>query len=497
MIVAFQAWIYETFPSLDGIMVTRILRVHTRSVNWMTNEQSSAVKLEGPDCFSNPKIEICDLERWKVKWTERTIEDAGTSEKSVSSVLQLMDSSIRQAHSSDDDDNFVAPTPRWSELSAHEKSPVVEGPSVVHHFQEEPQSHGTQRDDASEELRVQVSKLQADNKVLNAVLDEIKSQMSSLNEGKNNKMDDIVQMQACIKSDLMNIRTNMQFLSESVSAMVSSAMDEIIRRSDDRTSERGVGQTEVGDQEHHPAFGSDKAQERVDSIISDVVTETKTVGNEGSPTSEPTSELPVKWVLRPVRVLQFPFVAGWERMKLFKHNDNVVIFEDYKDNVDEVEKSAFMSWFQRAYKPKNKKKFSEEDDSIKPAFLIGSFPIGKSYRDWKVKEGIEPYIKLLSTIMNALGISKKDPDYQEPEAKELNVIIDNTLPQQTNGHDCKIFVVLYVLYIICGGRCSILHRFDANKFRMDIDTMLYRHRQVYTMTVNPSTTMMRELLIIE
>ncbi|CAA2935799.1 sentrin-specific protease 1-like [Olea europaea subsp. europaea] len=462
--------------------------------------------------------------------TERTVEDAGTSEKSVPSVLQLMDSSIRQTHSSDDDDNFVAPPPRRLELSAREKSPVVKGPSAVHHSQEEPQSHGTQRDDA-------------DNKVLKVELDKIKSQMSSLNEGKNNKMDDIVQMQACIKSDLMDIRTNMQFLSESMSAMVSSAMDEIIRRSGNRTSERGVGQTEVGDQEHHPAFGSDKAQEvenvvsnvdrkgngkmdpsddlpffleppsfdfgieyippnvlhskkiqkRVDSIISDVVTATKTDGNEGSSTSEPTSELPVKWILRPVR--------------------------DYKDNVDEVEKSAFMSWFQRAYKPKNKKKFSEEDDSIKPTFLIGSFPIGhslpfggspwadidyvfmpiistnkahwtlsllefrshtlmvfnstgKSYRDWEVMEGIEPYIKVLSALINALGISKKDPDYQEPEVKELNVIIDDTLPQQTNG-------------------------FDASKFRMDIDTLLYKHRQIYTMTVNLPTTIMRKLLIVE
>ncbi|CAA2939439.1 Hypothetical predicted protein [Olea europaea subsp. europaea] len=62
MLVAFQVWIYETFPSLEGIVVTRISRVHPRIVNWIANEQPSTAKLEGPDCFSNPKIMICDLE---------------------------------------------------------------------------------------------------------------------------------------------------------------------------------------------------------------------------------------------------------------------------------------------------------------------------------------------------------------------------------------------------------------------------------------------------
>ncbi|CAA2973351.1 Hypothetical predicted protein [Olea europaea subsp. europaea] len=89
-----------------------------------------------------------------------------------------------------------------------------------------------------------------------------------------------------------------------MSAMISSAMDEIIKRSGDRTTERGVGQTKargVGDQEHHVAGGFDKAQEvenvesigdtkrkeKMDtsddlpfSIISDMVTATKTVENE-------------------------------------------------------------------------------------------------------------------------------------------------------------------------------------------------------------------------
>ncbi|CAA2969462.1 Hypothetical predicted protein [Olea europaea subsp. europaea] len=293
-------------------------------------------------------------------------------------------------------------------------------------------------------------------------------------------------------------------------------MDEIIKQSGDRISEHGVGQKEtpgVGDQEHHWAGRSEKAKEevenvvsnvdrkekgkmdpsddllfsleppsfdlgieftppnvlhseetqkRVDSIISDVVTATKTVENEGSPTVEPTSGLPIKWVLRLSRVLQSPFVAGQERGKLFKHDDNVVFFEDYGDNVNEVNKSAFM---------------------------------GKSYRHWMVLEGIKPNVKVLPALINTLGFSKKDPDYHGPQAKELKVIIDDTLPQQTNGHDCVIFVVLYALYLIRGGRCSIPQKFDASKFKMDIATLLYKHRQVYTKKVNQPT--MGEAIVIE
>ncbi|CAA3005595.1 Hypothetical predicted protein [Olea europaea subsp. europaea] len=457
MLVAFQAWIYEIFPSLDGIVVTKISRVHPCIVNWMADEQPSTAKLEGPDCFSNPKLTSSTKSRRRTKRrTERSVEDADTSRKSVPSVLLSMDSNIGQTHSSDDDDDFVAPPPRRQEPFACEKSPVVEGPTAAHHSQEELRSHGAQRDDIS---------CYVDNKMLKAKFEGIKSHMSSLNEGKTNKMDDIVQMQAYIKSDLMDVRTNMQCISESVSIMISSVMDEIIRRSGDRTSERGVGQTKapgVGDQEHHVASRSNKVQEvenmvlnvdrkekgkmdpcddllfsleppsfdleieftpsnvlhseetqkRVDSIISD-----------GSSTAEPTSKLPVKRVLRPSRVLLSPFVVGQERGKLFKHDDNVVVFEDYKDNVDE------------------------------------------------------------------------DPDYHEPEAKELKVIIDDTLPQQTNSHDCRIFVVLYALYLICGGRCSIPKKFDASKFRMDIVTLLYKHRQVYTKKVNQP--MMEEVLVIE
>ncbi|CAA2964274.1 Hypothetical predicted protein [Olea europaea subsp. europaea] len=216
--------------------------------------------------------------------TERSVEDANTSEKFIPSVLPMMDISIGQAHSSDDNDDFFAllqdgksypPMENPRLLKAHQSLIIFKrSHNLMGHNEMTSQIHQCvlHVDDwsqicrkqhiiinysfyqAFEELRVQVFELQADNKVLKAELDNIKSQMSSLNEGKTNKMDDIIQMQAFIESDLMDIWTNMQFLSEFV------------------TSERGVRQTEalgVGDQEYHVAGGFDKAQE-VEKVVSNV-----------------------------------------------------------------------------------------------------------------------------------------------------------------------------------------------------------------------------------
>ncbi|CAA2996400.1 Hypothetical predicted protein [Olea europaea subsp. europaea] len=58
ILVAFQASIYETFLSLDGIVVTRISRLHPRNLNWMADEQPLVAKLEGPNYFSNPKLKF-------------------------------------------------------------------------------------------------------------------------------------------------------------------------------------------------------------------------------------------------------------------------------------------------------------------------------------------------------------------------------------------------------------------------------------------------------
>ncbi|CAA2935796.1 Hypothetical predicted protein [Olea europaea subsp. europaea] len=134
----------------------------------------------------------------------------------------------------------------------------------------------------------------------------------------------------------MEIRINMQVLSELVSAMISSSMDEIMRWFHHQKSDHGVG-----DKDPLVVEGSDKTE--------------KLSGFQG---------------LRKYCNL----ICSCKR-KLFKHDD-IVVFENYKGHVDDVDSSTFMAWFQRGYKPKTKKKFSDDDGRMKPAFVLGSRPIG-------------------------------------------------------------------------------------------------------------------------
>ncbi|CAA2991419.1 Hypothetical predicted protein [Olea europaea subsp. europaea] len=128
----------------------------------------------------------------------------------------------------------------------------------------------------------------------------------------------------------------------------------------------------------HDDVYSEDIQKQVDFVISDMVTATKSVQVEGSTSPEGRSELPVKWVSRSVRILQSPFVVG--DGKLFKHDNHAIVFEHFKGDVEEVDRSTFMRWFQRGFKSKNKKKFNDEEDKIKPAFVISSFPVG--HKSW-------------------------------------------------------------------------------------------------------------------
>ncbi|CAA3002535.1 Hypothetical predicted protein [Olea europaea subsp. europaea] len=225
------------------------------------------------------------------------------------------------------------------------------------------------------------------------------------------------------------IWTNMQFLSETVSAMIFSSMDEIMKRFDHQKSDHGVGYKDppvVGGSDkteevktvepnvdrkgkgnldssddivlsytlEAPSFDlgvgstqpdilhSEGIQKHVDSVISDVVTTITTIDTEGLKACENIA-------------VSICAVEG----KLFKHDD-IVVFENYKGRVDEVDSSAFMAWFQRGYKPRT-------------------------------------------------------------------------------NHDCRIFVILYALYILREGKESIPHTFNASKCRIDIATLMYKYQEIY------------------
>ncbi|CAA2972990.1 sentrin-specific protease 1-like [Olea europaea subsp. europaea] len=364
----------------------------------------------------------------------------------------VMDIGVREAHITDDDDDFVDPS-RRCEVTSHQETPRAdEGPSGPQHSPNEEQHHGMQGSAVLHDLNVQMSELKSQNKVLTVEMDTIKSQMSSLNSDQAKKITEIIIMQGQLKCDMTEIRTNVQFLSESVIAMISSSMDEILRQFNDRkccllneyeeteaavvggekshvvggfekidemekqqpiVDRKGKGKVDPTDDVAFPCslqplsfdlgieysqsddLKSVEIQKQIDAVISDVITASKNVDEEGSPTPEPAFELPVKWISRPARILQSPFVAS-ER-KVLQHDG------------------------------------------------VGNF--------------------------------EKDPDYNKSECKQMKVTIDSTLPQQTNSHDCGVFMILYALYILRDGRCSIPHQFDTAKCRLDITSLLYKHRE--------------------
>ncbi|CAA2982496.1 sentrin-specific protease 1-like [Olea europaea subsp. europaea] len=277
-------------------------------------------------------------------------------------------------------------------------------------------------------------------------------------------MSEIILIQGQLKHDMIEIRTNMQFLSEFVTAMISSSMDEILRRFNDM---KGCPVNEYEDTE-----AAVEGFEKIDEVVKKLqhVIDRKGKGKV-DPTEDvafpsslepPSFDLGIEYrqpddlesseiqkdhqlhnrhlhyqlsgLQGPARILRSPFVV--RKGKVLRHDGNVIVFGNYKDHVDEANKSAFLA--------------------------------GKTCRDWNVLEGIEPYVKELPALMKALGISKKDPDYNESECKQMKVTIDSTLPQQTNSHDCGLFVILYALYILRDGRCAIPHKFDAAKCKIDI-----------------------------
>ncbi|CAA3019874.1 Hypothetical predicted protein [Olea europaea subsp. europaea] len=88
-------------------------------MNWMADEQLSAAKLEGANCFANIDFQKPiqpDLlsESRRKKRTKKSVSNASASGKSV---ILLTDSSMGQPNVSNNVDDFVDPPPRRQDSS--------------------------------------------------------------------------------------------------------------------------------------------------------------------------------------------------------------------------------------------------------------------------------------------------------------------------------------------------------------------------------------------
>ncbi|CAA2994336.1 Hypothetical predicted protein [Olea europaea subsp. europaea] len=125
------------------------------------------------------------------------------------------------------------------------------------------------------------------------------------------------------------------------------------------------------------AKASKEVDRQVESVIADVLKDTECFQQEHSPEAAPSSGLPVKRAPKPAKALQSPYVA--DKMKQMKSSGNVVVFEHYNQNVQDADVADFQNWFQRGYKPHNKKKFNDKDYVIRPPFSIGQYLVEKRH----------------------------------------------------------------------------------------------------------------------
>ncbi|CAA3017102.1 Hypothetical predicted protein [Olea europaea subsp. europaea] len=88
--------------------------------------------------------------------------------------------------------------------------------------------------DAIDELRKQfsreISELQSKNQMLISEIDDVKSQMSCIKSDQHKKMNLIVSLQGEIHTYLLDIKSTMQLMSDSITAMIFSSMDEVLNK---------------------------------------------------------------------------------------------------------------------------------------------------------------------------------------------------------------------------------------------------------------------------
>ncbi|CAA2982106.1 sentrin-specific protease 1-like [Olea europaea subsp. europaea] len=348
---------------------------------------------------------------------------------------------------------------------------------------------------------------------MSVAIDAMKSEILSLKHDQQNKLNNIIHMQGEIHTDLIDIRSNLQFMTESMTALISSSMEEILTKFRDKSGLNIVRDYEpldkVGDAEitvdskgkgkmetdvdvefpyslQPPSFNlgicftqptpieptkSKKVEMYVASVVYDVLKDTESAEKVESPVSAQSSGLPVKRAPRPAKALQSPYV---HEGKQNKHSNNVVIFQHYNQSVDHADIADFQSWFQRGYKPNNKKKFNDRDDRIRPPFLVGArIPLSKpwaevdlvfmpilptnkahwmlavldikkqtllvlnsarkTYNDIKILIGIDPFVKMIPHLMDRIGIWRKDSNPSANDSKELKVVLNFSVLQQNNG----------------------------------------------------------------
>ncbi|CAA3002390.1 Hypothetical predicted protein [Olea europaea subsp. europaea] len=268
----------------------------------------------------------------------RSDHHTGTSTKPSNSgmkqstpMLLITDGRLGYSDLPIDDDNFVDAPPSWKGTSIHEDSPSGE-----HKSDDTTDSEDMPSKDVVDELRNyvkgQISDLQSENRLLSKQLQAMQSQVSSLKSDQQKKLKLLVSMQVEFSCSI-----------------------------EPPSFDLGLGFTQPS---QLVAKTSKEIEVQVNSVISNILKDTKCIEQEYSPQAAPSSGLPVKRAPKPAKALQSPYVV--DEAKQMKSSRNVVIFEHYNQNVEDADVPDFQNW----------KKFNDKDDDIRPPFSIGQYLVG-------------------------------------------------------------------------------------------------------------------------
>ncbi|CAA3011718.1 Hypothetical predicted protein [Olea europaea subsp. europaea] len=327
-----------------------------------------------------------------------SIKPSNPGMKQSTPMLLITDGRLGHSDLPIDDDDFVDAPPSWNETSIHEYSPSGEFKSDDTTDSEDMPSKDVV-DELKNYFKGQISDLKSENRLLSKQLKSMQSQVSSLKSDQQRKLKLLVRMQGEIRTDMLDIKAHIQCMSDSVTTLISSSMEEIMKKFRENAAkvERSVdskGKAKVDSvcavefpcSIEPPSFDlglgftqpsqivakiSKEVEVQVESVIADVLKDTECFQQEHSPEAAPSFGLPVKRAPKPAKALQSLYVA--DKMKQMKSSGNIVVFEHYNQNVQDADVADFQNWFQRGYKPHNKKKFNDKDDVIRPPFFVGQY----------------------------------------------------------------------------------------------------------------------------
>ncbi|CAA3013768.1 Hypothetical predicted protein [Olea europaea subsp. europaea] len=265
-----------------------------------------------PDRSHGEKRKGCTIHRSDHRaWTSTKPSNSGM--KQSTPMLLIIDGQLGHSDLSIDDDDFVDAPPSWKGTSIHEDSPS-----------------GEHKSDDTTDSEDMPSK---------------DSQVSSLKYDQQKKLKLLVRMQGEIRTDMLDIKAHMQCMSDSVTTLISSSMEEIMKKfKENLGSETIVGSgptceaakveksvdskgkakvdsvctVEFPCSTEPPSFDLDLAfiqpsqlvtktfkeiEVQVDSVISNVLKDTECIEQDHSPEAAPSSGLPVKRAPKPTKAL--------------------------------------------------------------------------------------------------------------------------------------------------------------------------------------------------